>query len=455
MEPTFLPIVQAIIRLGASGGKWIYHERALAAKLDLSIGHFRSFIRMAETEGKGPPQYSAKIDLSSSVENDIGMYRIKHGRKSKKSEDDETTDEVEPSFEASSAEGSVYYQIRAPQKKDGRVTMQLQNELISWVVGRNSSLIRMDEKYAQTRQIIWKAWIMNDGTAEQRVLADLYTGDHLPYIATKYSHLWDTQFANAKTPTSTELEQVKKEIVELMVAMYVIPPTTTSQFTSLRRSMRNSLNDTELEPPMAKRRKHSTGEECASDDEDEDEEDMDTSKFTDGTKQIINALNYGSLKRQWDSGDYEGVGRLEIAARGAHAGTELSSVNQTIAEYGCTTPISATELEDIKGMGKSALSKKIANFDKMRTYINKCLPDKLFNVADDQRIIEYVHNGRRYTKDGGSCMTRKLHFISKYNSQRELSLLSASIIRHIIICFGISMSKFVGLLNCMCMCMCM
>ena len=177
MEPTFLSIAQSITQLGKSKVKWIYHERALAAQLGLSMEDFRSFIEMVETEGKGPPQYSAKVDLSSSVENNIGMYRIKHGRKSKKSGNNETADEVEPSLEASSAEGSVYYQIREPQKKDGRVNMQLQNELISWVVGRNSSLIKIDAKYAQTRQVIWKAWIMNDGTPEQKVLADLYTGD--------------------------------------------------------------------------------------------------------------------------------------------------------------------------------------------------------------------------------------------------------------------------------------
>ncbi|KAL7453283.1 hypothetical protein ACHAWC_004950 [Mediolabrus comicus] len=451
MEPTFLPIVQSIIQLGASKGKWIYDERALAAKLGLSMADFRRFIRMVETEGDGPSPYSAKIDLSSSVRNNIGLYRINHGRKSKKSEDDETTDEVKPSLEASSAEGSIYYQHGASRDAfDRRVTMDLQKELTKMVVGTHPYLGKFGEKYVQERKKTWRAWIMNDDTAEQKVLANLYISNHLPYITTKYIQLWDIPIATAETPTSAELEHVKREIINLMIAMFVIPPTSTSQFTSVRRSTRNSLDNAELRPSTPKRPKYSTEEEVVSDDDDEEEEvDDDDAILSDGTREAIKALNFGSLKRQWDSGDYEDVGRLEIAAYGAHTGATRDSVNQTIAEYSGTTPISAKELEDIKGIGKSKLIRKIDNFKKLREYINSRLPNKLFNVTNDQRILEYVHNGRRYTEAGGSCMTRSLHFISKHNSQRELSLPSAAIIRHAIICFGIPLSKFNGLLNCM------
>ena len=117
------------------------------------------------------------------------------------------------------------------------------------VTGTHSFLDKYGE-YKSRRQQIWKEWI----EGSNNITSALYTSDHLPYIARHFHRLWNVMLPPTGEIPTAMLELVKKEIVDLFVKMFVIPPSTLDQFTQLRRSRRNSLD----KPTNAKKRKSGT-----------------------------------------------------------------------------------------------------------------------------------------------------------------------------------------------------
>jgi len=59
-------------------------------------------------------------------------------------------------------------------------------------------------------------------------------------------------------------------------------------------------------------------------------------------------------------------------------------------------PYSIEQYQAISNIDKSTLSRKCKNFDKLREWINESNPTKLFNVKDDQLLLEYATDGGRY-----------------------------------------------------------
>ena len=109
-HPTILQTADSISGLESS--KWIYHERALAEKLGLSLGQLRGFV---QSVGKGggniPPPYNEGVDLDSGGDDNIlNLHRMKHGSRSTNNSDD-GPDEDKPSLSHVMNGESFYYQV--------------------------------------------------------------------------------------------------------------------------------------------------------------------------------------------------------------------------------------------------------------------------------------------------------------------------------------------------------
>ena len=338
---------------------------------------------------------------------------------------------------------SMFYQVGRRDTHDKRINLNMQKEVIRMVTGSHSTLNQFGGGYKMRRQQIWKEWINGSNPA----LSSLYDIDHLPWIALYYKNLWDVSITtdNPKEIPSAVLALVKKEIVELFVCMFVILSTSLEQFTVLRRSQRNST-DMEIEPVNARKRRCSIvsdNNSDAFDDSDDEEEDM-----SDNAKVMMKRLDKKSLRNLWNAGECKQVGSLEIAACGAHARNELQAVNAKIIKLGGTA-ISIADYTALKGIPKSILVRKMMNFNKLKTeHINPSLSQGMFQIGEDQLVLEYVNHGLRYTETGGECLTQDMFFKSIHNSQRELRLDCANMIRHIVASYDISLSKFPALLNC-------
>ena len=150
-------------------------------------------------------------------------------------------------------------------------------------------------------------------------------------------------------------------------------------------------------------------------------------------------LNYGYLQKLWEEGEYDEVGRLEIAAFNAHATPRKDRcyTNAQINDHGGKT-FSIIEYEAIVNIGRSDLGNKHRNFTKLRKWINDSSPTKLFQLRDDQLIMDYVHSGKRW--NGGEGLYRE---VFEPTGPKQLKPDSAFIIRHILFtCPGIGISKF-------------
>ncbi len=450
-HPTILQTADSI--LGLERSKWIYHERALAEKLGLSLGQLRGFV---QSVGKGggniPPPYNEGVDLDSGGDDNIlHLHRMKHGSRSTNNSDD-GPDEDKPSLSHVMNGESFYYQVGRKDTRDKRIDINIQKELIRMVTGTHSFLDKFGE-YKTTRQKIWRHWIEDTND----FYSALYTHDHLPYIAKHFHGLWNVEVPTGEEAISTAtLELVKNEIVDLFVKMYIIPSSALDRITQRRRSTRNSI-DTEIVPQQerAKRQKTSPISDGSSAMEEGGEDDEEESVVEAGRNEdlatrsdvTLNTFDVGNLKELWDGGNYEQVGVLEIAAIGAHARKDMRSVNAQIIQLGGTA-VSIADYDAMKRIKKTDLVRKLKNFATLREYINSKLPCGMFHIGKDQLLLEYVNHGIRYTESSGECMNQEVHFISKHNSQPELRLDCANIIRHIINCFDIPLSKFPSLMNC-------
>ena len=116
-RPTILQTAESILRIERS--KWIYHERALAKSLGLSIEQLRGFVKSIGSGG-GPPPYDAAIDLNSGDDNDLNLLRMQHGSSSTNQRDGNPE---EPSLAHAVTGLSNYYQIGRKDIRDKQITM--------------------------------------------------------------------------------------------------------------------------------------------------------------------------------------------------------------------------------------------------------------------------------------------------------------------------------------------
>ena len=164
------------------------------------------------------------------------------------------------------------------------------------------------------------------GDADGRI----YQTRHLPWIVAKYASFWgvkvDARISPLDIPPSV-LELCRREIVELLVASFVLPPSAL-ECVAVRRSNRHELatDDVPIREPSRKR-KRLTPRPVSSPDE-EASDDSNTPNST------LHLFNFGELKERWTAGDLKEVGRREIAIQAAHSGRSRLSANSEISELG-------------------------------------------------------------------------------------------------------------------------
>ena len=179
--------------------------------------------------------------------------------------------------------------------------------------------------------------------------------------------VWDIPAAKDVNPlviSPTILDCAKVEVVEMLVRMYIIPP---SKFDLIMvcRSRRSMIGNSDVTiEPIEKRAKLTPSVSSP---------DSDTDTDVDDDATTLHRFNLCVLKELWKSGEQKEVAWREIALIVAHAGCSQSAMNNEISDL-CGFPLSIKEYNDIRSITKSDMGKKMGNFDKLCTWINSSLP---------------------------------------------------------------------------------
>ena len=199
------------------------------------------------------------------------------------------------------------------------ISVKNQREIVKWVIGTHQTLIQYYPQIAEFRQKHWMSWIDSDDAA------NVYQKEHLPHIAIKYASIWDVKFDPTTNISPSVLDQIKGEIIDLLVWMYVLPRSYLGTL-AVRRSRRNAAvsdddSEHEIEPWIHKRQRNERSRVTYLD---PDGVDNDVVDVADPNSDVKALFNLGAIKSIWQDGDYQEVGRLEIALLNAHAGTDVS-----------------------------------------------------------------------------------------------------------------------------------
>ena len=130
----------------------------------------------------------------------------------------------------------------------------MQRKIIRWIIGTHQTL-KSGQLIAvgKDRQSIWKAWAMGD--AEGRI----YQTRHLPWIVSKYASFWGIEVDARISPMDVSpsvLEHCRREIVQLLVASFILPPSAL-ECVAVRRSNRHELaaDDVVIREPSRKQKR--------------------------------------------------------------------------------------------------------------------------------------------------------------------------------------------------------
>ena len=206
--------------------KWYLHEGYLANALKFgSRINFDSFILRVENGGSGSKRdgtwlansapYNAPIDLTLSVDNDIHLHYILYGNK------------AVPASLAQPPKDVLYqsgrwFQVGKFDSELKPISFSTQVEIIQYVTGDHKVLAQY-KVMKERRQELWKYWATGDERGREFRLLDL------PFIAVWFKDVWKTPIEYA-SPTQDvlsdkTLDGVQKEIIEMLVCSFVIPPT--------------------------------------------------------------------------------------------------------------------------------------------------------------------------------------------------------------------------------------
>ena len=117
------------------------------------------------------------------------------------------------------------------------VTVKVQRKIAKYVMGTHRNLLENHHDIGVRRRKIWRLWI--DGKEG----GNLFQKEDLPVIAAYFCDVWDAPIARGTLPkdiTPTVLDLVKREIVELLVRMFIVPADRL-ECIMVRRSRRHSL----------------------------------------------------------------------------------------------------------------------------------------------------------------------------------------------------------------------
>ena len=138
------------------------------------------------------------------------------------------------------------------------------------VVGMHQYLETQYSELARQRKNIWRGWI--EGTDHVK----LYDQQHLTYIILYFPTVWNFTLpfgATAEDVTTAMRYLAKAEIIELMVCMYILPPTYLLKLQQIRQSRRKLSEGALLSLQSPKRRRTATPDDNI--DADDDKEDSD------------------------------------------------------------------------------------------------------------------------------------------------------------------------------------
>mgnify|MGYP006215368697 CR=1 FL=1 len=76
---------------------------------------------------------------------------------------------------------------------------------------------------------------------------NVYQKEHLPHIVIKYASIWNMKFDPTANISPSVLDQIKGEIINLLVRMYVLPRSYLGTL-SVRRSRRSALSAPAMAP---------------------------------------------------------------------------------------------------------------------------------------------------------------------------------------------------------------
>ena len=147
-----------------------------------------------------------------------------------------------PSPEAA-LRNAVYYRFGEGKLK---VTLTRQLELIRYVTGVDGYLQRHYGPIATERQKLWLRWATDDPAGAAFNNED----HHLPIIALYFRDLWHHigigDELEVKDITPTQLSAVKREIIDALIASYVLDPSLVNLSSSRRSDRIRSYNNSDF-----------------------------------------------------------------------------------------------------------------------------------------------------------------------------------------------------------------
>ena len=427
-------------------GKWWMDTRRLAAKLNIRPNELEEFlaavqkggqgIKSKETWSKNAPPFDTPIDLEDeSKENLLNLHKQAIGKKGKSD-----VASASPS-ESAVDERCEYCLVGSMARHDSAIKPKAQREIVFWVVGTHKTLVKHYPDLAKERQKIWKSWVNGEENAA------LYDMNHLPYILNHLRQYWNITLPTGENLadsvrliglSSGLLKAGKREIIELLVDMFVVPP---SCLDNLGRSSGR------LTPPPPARPREDGETAAGRKRPREDDEGLDESSSeeeSDPSVLMTQRLTKTNIRQMIEDGEWIEAGSLHIAAGSASNGHDRIRANAAIAKLGGVVR-SKEEYEAIVGIGKSRLNTICSKIDELQNELMGKIPLGLFQIADDEYLLSWLVYGTRW--NDGERLKRRIMQKSKDNSQPMLTEESAHIIRTILFEYKIPLSKFGGLLN--------
>ena len=431
MAPSLIAITESIQRQAAS--KWLWDSHHLAARLRISTEELNEFIARIQSGGSGvkkdgtwlanPAPYDLKIDLTKHEDNSLNLHLVDLGKKHLcGSEFPEPT----PAIVESTCK---YFRLGNMRSINKHVTAKVQREIARYMMGTHQTLVQHWPVDGERRRRTWRLWVAGETGG------DLFHKVDLPVIASFFWNVWDAPVSARTDPkdiTPTVLDLVKREIVELLVRMYVVPANTLDCI-MVRRSRRNSLvgeiNRDEIVPAETSRKRKRPTYIISSPDEDSESEKDDIDD--DEVKATSKLFDKGELISLWRNGEHEEVGRREIALSAAHQGKGLAYVNHLIQDCGCQRTYSIADFDAITSIPKSKLGRKLRNFLMLRDEINQHSGMVLFRVREHKFLLKHVHDAKRWNEYGVE-LTQELF---EPTGPRKLKPHVAFLLRHILFAF--------------------
>ena len=326
MPTTLFEITNAVKNL--SNNKWYWDSQYFASKIGISPTVVDAFIKRMEKGGSGvrsdgtwqanPSPYDNTIDFTIPKDNILDLHYSYICDKSA-----HEVIFVEPSLSVIDHPGR-YFQIGEINDQNKAITAKIQREIVQYITGTHRALLKHYPKTAESRQETWRSWI-DDGES-----ANHYQQVHLPYIAVYFKDVWDTKFEPGVALSPSILDNVKSEIVEMLVRMFVIPELMMEEYTRWRsvrnRSSVDAERDVEIVPRQNKRKRLTYA--TVSSPESPESEDMDEDDS------VLSLFNFGVLKQLWMIGEQKEVGRREVAFLAIDAGRTRESANSEIQKHG-------------------------------------------------------------------------------------------------------------------------